>query len=83
MGYHCFFDGATTPSLGSFDLEANGNGTKVTWSFTILWGHNPFLRYIGLMMSGMLEKDFDRGLAKLKEVVENTPVEKAEEMPSA
>jgi hypothetical protein len=38
MGYHCFFDGATTPSLGSFDLEANGNGTKVTWSFTILLG---------------------------------------------
>ncbi|MDA0836297.1 MAG: SRPBCC family protein [Planctomycetota bacterium] len=78
MGYHCWFDGSATPSLGSFDLEANEEGTKVAWSFTVPWGHNPFMRYIGLLMSGMLEKDFDRGLAKLKQVVENTPAENAE-----
>ncbi|MDP6113002.1 MAG: SRPBCC family protein [Planctomycetota bacterium] len=70
MGYHCWFDGAAIPSLGSFDLESVVGGTKVTWSFTVPWGHNPFMRYIGLMMSGMIEKDFDLGLAKLKEVVE-------------
>jgi hypothetical protein len=36
-------------------------------------GFSPIGRYIGLMMRGMLEKDFDTGLANLKKLAESEP----------
>lgn len=36
-------------------------------------GFNPLLRILGKFMDGMVGKDFEKGLAKLKTVVENMP----------
>lgn len=54
----------------SFDFEPDGNGTKVTWA---IMGKNDFTgKLFGLLMNmdKMLGKDFDKGLAALKEQVE-------------
>ena len=49
------------------------NGTKVTWSFTSDVGANPFARYMGLVMPGMVGNEYVRGLANLKRYVEVIP----------
>ena len=51
-------------------LAADGEGTKVTWGIDIDLGMNPVSRYFGLAMDGMVGKDFEKGLANLKKVVE-------------
>lgn len=54
----------------SYILKADGAGTQVTW---VMDGKNDFMgKAFGLFMDmqGMIEKDFDKGLAKLATVVE-------------
>jgi len=51
-------------------LAADGEGTRVTWGIDIDLGMNPVSRYFGLAMDGMVGKDFEKGLANLKKVVE-------------
>ncbi|MEL7029586.1 MAG: SRPBCC family protein, partial [Pseudomonadota bacterium] len=54
-----------------FTLEPAGTGgTKVTWGFETDMGANPLGRYFGLMMDGFIGKDYETGLAKLKEITE-------------
>ncbi|MES2504429.1 MAG: SRPBCC family protein [Myxococcota bacterium] len=62
---------------GSMIYAPSDGGTLVTWTNTSELGGNPVHRYFGLMMDAMLGADFDKGLAKLKLVVENSQVEKA------
>jgi len=68
-------------STARFQLAAEGQGTKVTWS---LDGDNPitfdgkFLfgvigRYMGPFMEKMIAPDYEAGLAKLKALVETFP----------
>jgi len=52
-------------------LAANGAGTNVTWGIDIDLGLNPVSRYFGLVMDGMVGKDFEKGLGNLKKVVES------------
>ena len=52
-------------------LAADGTGTKVTWGMDVDLGMNPLYRYFGLGFDGMIGKDFDKGLANLKRVVES------------
>jgi carbon monoxide dehydrogenase subunit G len=54
------------PAGAYFDLEAEGEGTRVTWTVEMDMGNNPVGRWMGLMMDGMVGKDFDAGLANLK-----------------
>lgn len=56
----------------TFQLEAAGAGTKVTWSFTSD-APNLLDRWMGLMISAMLAPQYEQGLAKLKEMVEAAP----------
>ena len=53
-------------SKGSFTLEKDAAGTKITWKMWGDYGMNPISRYFGLFMDGMLGKDFEKGLANLK-----------------
>ena len=53
-----------------FDLEAEGAGTKVTWSFQTDMGLNPIARWIGLGMDDWVGADYEQGLANLKARVE-------------
>jgi len=57
----------------AFDLEPQGAGTEVTWSFQTELGMNPFMRYLGLMFDGMIGPDYERGLTSLKTLVEAQP----------
>ena len=50
-----------------------GAGTRVTWIFTSDLGGNPIVHYFGLMIPGGVGRDYDRGLSRLKTLVEGMP----------
>lgn len=65
------FDG--TVATGSFSLQAQGEGTQVTWALDSEHGNNLVSRWFGLLLDSMVGKDYERGLAKLKTVMEQEP----------
>lgn len=54
----------------SFELEAVDGGTHVTWAFDTDLGNNPIARYFGLMFDKWIGADYEKGLGKLKEIME-------------
>lgn len=70
-----FADTGANPGTMKF-LPAGGkegDQFQITWNFQCDMGFSPIGRYMGLMMRGMLEKDFDTGLANLKKLAESEP----------
>lgn len=65
--------GMGPPSRGAFALRPAGAGTQVEWTMTSEMGFGPIGGWFGLFFRPMLEKDFDRGLASLKQKAEATP----------
>ncbi len=61
-------------ATGIYVFSPDGAGSKITWSLEFDTGFNPLLRIIGKFMDGMVGKDFDRGLNKLKTIMEAIPV---------
>lgn len=55
-----------------FHLEPAGTGTLVTWGFETDMGMNPMGRWMGLMMDRWVGKDYEKGLANLKALVEGS-----------
>ena len=70
LSYSLVFKDFNTTSTGTLSLEPDGADTKITWSFAGEVGNNPMMRYMGLMMDGMIGKDFEAGLANLKALAE-------------
>jgi hypothetical protein len=65
-----FFQPFEAHNTAQFTLEAQGDGTSVTWSMD---GRQPFfLKVMGLFfsMDKMIGKDFETGLANLKNLTE-------------
>ncbi len=62
-------------ATATFDLEAFDGGTKITWGFSTDLGNNPFMRWMGLMFDGWIGKDYEQGLASLKELAEKPAAE--------
>ncbi|TAH42862.1 MAG: hypothetical protein EYC69_04630 [Bacteroidetes bacterium] len=60
---------------GVYTFAPDGTGTKITWAFEFDTGFNPLLRILGKFMDGMVGKDFEKGLTKLKTILESMPVE--------
>jgi effector-binding domain-containing protein len=60
-------------AAGTYTLTPSGDGTKVTWGLDVSAGGKLIGRYFNLMMDSMVGKDYDKGLAKLKKLVEATP----------
>ena len=54
LDYRLVFKDFNTTSTGTLQLEPDGTATKVTWSFAGEAGSNPMMRYMGLMMDGMI-----------------------------
>jgi ribosome-associated toxin RatA of RatAB toxin-antitoxin module len=53
-------------------FEPSGVGTKVTWGLTgTMTG--PLGGYFAIMMDGWVGKDYEDGLARLKQVIESAP----------
>jgi len=65
-----FADFGSTSHAG-YRFEPADGGTKVTWFNE---GSLPFMmRAMGLMMDGMMGKDFEKGLQKIKTYMEGSP----------
>jgi len=54
-------------------LVPQGASTKVTWTLDIDMGASPIGHYFGLMMDRMIGKDYEKGLSRLKTLVEGMP----------
>jgi hypothetical protein len=54
----------------TWSLAPEDAGTRVTWAFDTDLGMNPMARYFGLFFDGMIGKDYEKGLAKLKTLAE-------------
>lgn len=59
-------------ATATFDLAAEGNATRVTWSMDSDHGFNPINRIFGaFFLERVVGKDYETGLAKLKTVLES------------
>lgn len=56
-----------------YQFKASASGTTVVWAMEVDMGFNPLLRIMGKFMDSMVGKDFEKGLAKLKSVIESMP----------
>lgn len=63
------FEGFDTPSYATFMLKPTDRGTHLTWSFDANLD-SMVGRYMGLMMDKWVGADYERGLARLKELAE-------------
>lgn len=71
------FEGMGT-SVATFKFEPVEGGTKVTWGLAgdakgMPWYWQIISKYFNLAMDGMVGKDFEKGLAAMKEVSESMP----------
>ena len=71
VAYDMSFDEGRYPSTGELNYAAEGAGTRVTW---IMDGESTGVvgRWFGLFMGPMVGPMFDRGLERLKQVVEES-----------
>jgi hypothetical protein len=56
---------------GEYVLEPADAGTRVSWVFSFEAGANPLLRIMGAFMQDMVGADFDKGLARMKDILES------------
>jgi uncharacterized protein YndB with AHSA1/START domain len=56
-----------------YTLTPEGDGTKIVWDFRTDLGNNPVARYFGLMFDKWIGADYEKGLARLKVLVESQP----------
>ena len=63
--------GTSVPASSAFVFAPADGGTKVTWSFDSDTGMNPIARYFGLFVDSMVGKDYEDGLANLKQLAES------------
>lgn len=66
-----FMEGGIAKSEYRFSLS--DSGTVMTWSFAVEAGANPLLRILGAFMDGMIGRDFEQGLSRLKKTLEAEP----------
>jgi len=65
--------GEQGPAKSALTLTTTEHGTKVVWSLDVDLGNSPIARYAGLSLDAQVGADYDRGLAKLKALVERAP----------
>lgn len=66
------FDGSQAQA--TYLLAPEGEGTRVTWAFDSTHGFNPFKRWLGLLFDRMIGADYEKGLSRLKAMLEqDTP----------
>ena len=60
-------------ALSWFEIGDGGGVTAVSWRFESDHGYNLVGRYVALLMKGVIERDYGRGLASLKDLAESLP----------
>lgn len=66
-----------SPSKGSIEMEKVAGGVKVTMGMEGDLGNNPYRKYVGLLMDRTMGGEFQKGLDKLKGIIEKRPGEGA------
>jgi len=56
-----------------FDIGREDGATRVTWGFAHDHGLNLVGRYFALLLSGVVRREFDTGIAALEELAESLP----------
>lgn len=56
-----------------FELEPAKEGTLLRWGFAHDYGFNLIGRYAGLVVTGIIRRDYERGLANLEDLAESLP----------
>lgn len=56
-----------------FDFVDTGTTTVVNWTFEADHGYNLVGRYAALLLTGVIKKDYEYGLSKLKNIAESLP----------
>lgn len=69
--------GAGGQNEAAWTIEPAGKACKVTWSLDSDAGFNPLNRWMGLFLERFVGPDYERGLAKLKLVVEREATRQA------
>ena len=64
------YTGFEADNRSVFTLQPEGEGTRVTWAYETDVGSNILGRYFGLMLDGMVGKDYETGLLNLKLLAE-------------
>ncbi|HEX7899441.1 MAG TPA: SRPBCC family protein [Planctomycetota bacterium] len=67
-----WFKGRGEPFAGWLLEDLGGGRSRVTWDFESDAGNNPIGRIFGRLMDKFLGPDYEKGLAKLKEICEKT-----------
>lgn len=70
VAYELYFPDFGTTSGGELRFNAVNGGTQVSWVMNGDMGQNPLFHWMALFADGMVGKDFEAGLAKLKRVAE-------------
>ena len=58
------------PAEATFTFEPADGTTRVTWGFDGHLGNNPVMRLVGLMFDKWIGEDYEKGLARMKQVME-------------
>jgi hypothetical protein len=58
-------------AVAGFELTPEATGTRVTWTLESDLGNNPVSRWFGPMIKSGVTKDYEKGLASLKQTVES------------
>ena len=56
-----------------FDIAREGDETRVTWGFAHDHGLNLVGRYFAVLLSGVVRREYESGIAALKELAESLP----------
>ncbi|MES2038015.1 MAG: SRPBCC family protein [Pseudomonadota bacterium] len=70
IDYELHFEGMGKPSTGSFLLEAQPDGTKITWTMLGTTEANLMMKLFAPFMDKMVGPDFEAGLSNLKKFAE-------------
>lgn len=62
--------GAQGAATAEWLVAPEGDGSVVTWTLDVKFEGSVFQRYFGLAMDGMVGRDYEAGLARLKALVE-------------
>ena len=54
----------------TFTFAPADGATRVTWGFDGDLGNNPIMRFVGLMFDKWIGSDYEKGLARMKQVME-------------
>ncbi|MFZ6741708.1 SRPBCC family protein [Undibacterium sp. JH2W] len=75
IDYELHFEGMGKPSTGAFLLEAQAQGTKITWTMQGTSEGNLMMKLFAPFMDKMVGPDFEAGLSNLKKLAEKNYVQ--------